>query len=118
MPKPQTTTSFYQVIGDKRYQLTMPQTRVSKLLDRVDKLIEKGQFDKATDAITPFITHETADRKPRATTEKSSEDRRQAIMDVLEQNRDMSDAEIIKRLREEFGMSYPNARYYVKKNPR
>lgn len=114
MTKPQTTTTFYQLIEGKRYQLTMPQHRVDKVMERVDNLIENAQYDKALKAIEPFITHEVAEKPKREVAQKPN-DRKDAIEEAIKKHKDLGEAGLRKKLQELFGMTYANARYYCKR---
>lgn len=49
------TTTFNQVIDGETYNITIPMHRVETIINRVDRLIEKKKFEKAHEAIKPFI---------------------------------------------------------------
>ena len=48
-------TTFTQEINGKRFQLTMPMARVTKVIDKVDAMIDAKQYAKAMKTIKPFI---------------------------------------------------------------
>jgi hypothetical protein len=49
------TTTFKQDINGTLYTITVPVTRVEKLLDRVDAYNDASAFKKAFKSIAPFI---------------------------------------------------------------
>ena len=49
------TATFNQVLGDKTVQVQIPVTRITKLVDKVDGLIDAGKIKQAEKLLTPFI---------------------------------------------------------------
>jgi hypothetical protein len=65
------TTTFKQDINGTGYMITVPVTRVEKLLDRVDACNDVGAFKKAFKIISPFIGVTAAEKAtPKATKAK------------------------------------------------
>lgn len=98
-----TTTTFKQDIDGTKYDVTIPMNRVSTIIDRVDRLIDKKKFDKALDVLRPFIGIQVVLTKKTDT-----------FADIVEQYRDTGRYAVMTRLMEA-GMSKASAYYRVRK---
>lgn len=98
-----TTTTFKQDIDGTKYDVTIPMNRVSTIIDRVDRLIDKKKFDKALDVLQPFISAQVV------LTKKTD-----AFADIIEQYRDLGRYPVMTRLIDA-GMSKASAYYRVRK---
>lgn len=51
----QNLTTFNQVIDGETFTITLPENRVTAVINRVDRMIDKNKFEQALEVITPFI---------------------------------------------------------------
>jgi len=98
-----TTTTFKQDIDGTKYDVTIPMSRVTTIIDRVDRLIDKKKFDKALDVLQPFIGAQVKLIKKTDT-----------FTDIVEQYRDTGRYAVMTRLIAA-GMSKASAYYRVRK---
>lgn len=98
-----TTTTFKQDIDGTKYDVTIPMSRVTTIIDRVDRLIDKKKFDKALDVLQPFIGAQVKLTKKTDT-----------FADIVEQYRDTGRYAVMTRLIAA-GMSKASAYYRVRK---
>jgi len=98
-----TTTTFKQDIDGTKYDITIPMSRVTTIIDRVDRLIDKKKFDKALDVLQPFIGAQVVLTKKTDT-----------FADIIEQHRDMGRYAVMTCLIDS-GMSKASAYYRVRK---
>lgn len=98
-----TTTTFKQDIDGTKYDVTIPMSRVTTIIDRVDRLIDKKKFDKALDVLQPFIGTQVKFTKKADT-----------FTDIVEQYRDTGRYAVMTRLIAA-GMSKASAYYRVRK---
>lgn len=59
MTNPIKTTIFEQLIGKRTYIVEIPQSKVTMIIDRVDKNIIVGDLIKAKEIIKPYIKKKT-----------------------------------------------------------
>ena len=98
-----TTTTFKQDIDGTKCDVTIPVSRVTTIIDRVDRLIDKKKFDKALDVLQPFIGAQVVITKKTDT-----------FADIIEQYRDTGRYAVMTRLIAA-GMSKASAYYRVRK---
>ena len=113
--------TFNQVVGKETLRVTIPETRIDKLMERVDLLIENGDIKKARKILTPFVIVEKPVRKAREKKVKpviestSKGAKKEAALTLIaklkEFGRDRS--QIIAQVQHDLQMSYANARHYV-----
>lgn len=113
--------TFNQVVGSETLRVAIPVTRINKLMDRVDILIENGNINKARQVLTPFVINDKPKRKAKQkkvttvtdTTKKGA--KKEAALTLIgklqEYGRNRS--QIIEQLQHDLQMSYANARHYV-----
>ena len=99
------TTTFKQDIDGTKYEVTIPVTRVTSIIDRTDRLIGEKQYNKALTVLRPFLgTQITFD-----TPVKSDN-----FTSIFEQYRADGRNVVIRRL-VEAGMSKASAYYRARK---
>lgn len=114
--------TFNQVVGSETLRIAIPVTRIDKLMDRVDILIENGNTNKARQVLTPFIINDKPIKKAKQKkvktvsepTEKKGAKKEAAltlINKLQEYGRNRS--QIIEQVQHDLQMSYANARHYV-----
>lgn len=113
--------TFNQVVGKETLRVAIPVTRIDKLMDRVDLLIENGDVKKARKILTPFVTVDKPVRKAKEKKVKTVTDstakgaKKEAALTLIaklkEFGRDRS--QIIAQVQHDLQMSYANARHYV-----
>lgn len=114
--------TFNQVVGSETLRIAIPVTRIDKLMDRVDILIENGNTNKARQVLTPFIINDKPIKKAKQNkvktvsepTEKKGAKKEAAltlINKLQEYGRNRS--QIIEQVQHDLQMSYANARHYV-----
>jgi hypothetical protein len=115
-----TTATFNQVIGNKTVQVQIPVTRITKLIDRVDDLIDAGKIKQAEKLLTPFIMKPTKGFKKgeliimnssNFTKGAKKEQALTLIAKLVELGQERS--KIIAQLQHDLQMTYANARHYV-----
>ena len=97
-----TTTTFKQDINGTKYDVTLPVSRVTTIIDRVDRLIDKKKFDKALAVLAPFMGVQVAEKK----VDKFAE--------IIEQHRASGRSVVMNRLIEA-GMSKASTYYRIRK---
>jgi hypothetical protein len=102
------TTTFQQVIGSESFAITLPVTRVTTIMDKVDALIEANAPDKAKKVLAPFMNQAN---KPVVLKGNKKEDAITLISVMKAANKTRT--EMIKGLQHDMCMSYANARHYV-----
>jgi hypothetical protein len=107
--------TFNQVVGKETLRVAIPETRIDKLIDRVDLLIESGDVKKARKILTPFIVTQSKTKKVKTVTESTKGAKKEAALTLInklkEFGRDRS--QIIAQVQHDLQMSYANARHYV-----
>lgn len=113
--------TFNQVVGSETLRVAIPVTRIDKLIDRVDILIENGNTGKARQILTPFIINDkpakkAKQKKVKTVTESNTKGaKKEAALTLIsklkEFGRDRS--QIIAQVQHDLQMSYANARHYV-----
>lgn len=112
-------TTFNQVVGSETLRIAVPVTRIEKLIDRVDALIENGNTSKARKILTPFIINEKPARKAKEkkvnvmATGKGA--KKEAALELIAklQKYGVERSKMIAQLSHDLDMSYANARHYV-----
>ena len=115
-------TTFNQAVGKEYLRIAVPVTRVTKIMDKVDLLIDEGKLKQAMKVLQPFVIVEKKTRKIKektvsavavASTQKGA--KKEAALALIaklkEHGRDRS--KIIAQLQHDLQMSYANARHYV-----
>ena len=114
------TATFNQVLGDKTVQVQIPVTRITKLVDKVDGLIDAGKIKQAEKLLTPFIMKPMKGFKKgeliimTCDTLAKGAKKEQAltlIAKLVELGQERS--KIIAQLQHDLQMTYANARHYV-----
>lgn len=111
--------TFNQVVGSETLRIAIPITRLEKLIDRVDVLIENGNTSKARQILTPFIVNEKPARKAKEKKVKTMENgkgaKKEAALTLIAKLKDLGveRSKIIAQLSHDLNMSYANARHYV-----
>jgi len=114
------TATFNQVLGDKTVQVQIPVTRITKLIDKVDDLIDAGKIKQAEKLLTPFIMKPMKGFKKgeliimTGDTLAKGAKKEQAltlIAKLVELGQERS--KIIAQLQHDLQMTYANARHYV-----
>lgn len=111
--------TFNQVVGSETLRIAVPVTRIEKLIDRVDALIENGKTSKARQILTPFIINEKPARKAKEkkvnvmATGKGA--KKEAALELIAklQKYGVERSKMIAQLSHDLDMSYANARHYV-----
>lgn len=113
--------TFNQVVGKETLRVAIPVTRIDKLMDRVDLLIESGDVKKARKILAPFVTVEKLVKKAKekkvktvtdSTTKGAKKEAALTLINKLKEfGRDRS--QIIAQVQHDLQMSYANARHYV-----
>jgi hypothetical protein len=115
-----TTATFNQVLGNKTVQVQIPVTRITKLIDKVDDLIDAGKIKQAEKLLTPFIMKPTKGVKKgeliimnssNFTKGAKKEQALELIAKLVELGQERS--KIIAQLQHDLQMTYANARHYV-----
>ena len=115
-----TTTTFNQVLGNKTVQVQIPVTRITKLIDKVDDLIDAGKIKQAEKLLTPFIMKPMKGFKKgeliimtsgTVTKGAKKEQALTLIAKLVELGQERS--KIIAQLQHDLQMTYANARHYV-----
>ena len=114
------TATFNQVIGNKTVQVQIPVTRITKLIDKVDDLIDAGKIKQAEKLLTPFIMKPmkgfkkgeliimTGDTLAKGAKKEAA---LTLIAKLVELGQERS--KIIAQLQHDLQMTYANARHYV-----
>lgn len=114
------TATFNQVIGNKTVQVQIPVTRITKLIDKVDDLIDAGKIKQAEKLLTPFIMKPMKGLKKgeliimnsgNFTKGAKKEQALELIAKLVELGQERS--KIIAQLQHDLQMTYANARHYV-----
>lgn len=111
--------TFNQVVGSETLRIAIPITRLEKLIDRVDVLIENGNTSKARQILTPFIVNEKpvckAKEKKVKTMSNGKGAKKEAALTLIAKLKDLGveRSKIIAQLSHDLEMSYANARHYV-----
>ena len=115
-----TTATFNQVLGNKTVQVQIPVTRITKLIDKVDDLIDAGKIKQAEKLLTPFIMKPMKGFKKdeliimnssNFTKGAKKEQALTLIAKLVELGQERS--KIIAQLQHDLQMTYANARHYV-----
>lgn len=112
-------TTFNQVVGSETLRIAVPVTRIEKLIDRVDALIENGKTSKARQILTPFIINEKPARKAKEKKVKvmatGKGAKKEAALELIAklQKYGVERSKMIAQLSHDLDMSYANARHYV-----
>lgn len=113
-------TTFNQVVGKETLRIAVPVTRVTKIIDKVDLLIDDGKIKQATKVLKPFVitekkTRKTKEKSVTAVATASKGAKKEAALSLIaklkEHGRDRS--QIIAQMQHDLQMSYANARHYV-----
>jgi hypothetical protein len=114
------TTTFNQVIGNKTVKVQIPVTRITKLIDKVDDLLDAGKIKQAEKLLTPFIMKPVKGFKKgeliimtsgTVTKGAKKEQALTLIAKLVELGQERS--KIIAQLQHDLQMTYANARHYV-----
>lgn len=114
------TTTFNQVIGSKTVKVQIPVTRITKLIDKVDDLLDAGKIKQAEKLLTPFIMKPVKGFKKgeliimtsgNVTKGAKKEQALTLIAKLVELGQERS--KIIAQLQHDLQMTYANARHYV-----
>lgn len=100
-----TTTTFKQIVGKETLTITVPVTRVERILGRVDDLIEAGKIKRAKNILAPFVV---------ATPSKTKQQSNLSADEIVEKYRARGRSEVVKQL-VAAGATRPSAYYRVKK---
>lgn len=105
--------TFNQVCGSETLRVAIPMTRIDKLIERVDVLIEAGNTYKARKILTPYIvaTDKTENVKPAEGKGAKKQAALALIQKLVVLGEDRS--KIMEKLRTDLQMTYANARHYV-----
>lgn len=114
-------TTFNQAVGKEYIRIAVPVTRVTKIMDKVDLLIDEGKLKQAMKVLKPFVVVEKKTRKIKektvtaVTTTAQKGAKKEAALALIaklkEHGRDRS--QIIAQMQHDLQMSYANARHYV-----
>ena len=111
--------TFNQVVGSETLRVAIPVTRLERLIDRVDALIENGNASKARKVLTPFIVNEKPARKAKEKKVKTMSNgkgaKKEAALALIAKLQDLGveRSKIIAQLSHDLEMTYANARHYV-----
>lgn len=111
--------TFNQVVGSETIRIAIPVTRIDKLMDRVDTLIENGNTFKARQILTPYIINEKPVRKAKQKKVKVMATgkgvKKEAALELIAklQKYGVDRSKMIAQLSHDLDMSYANARHYV-----
>ena len=114
------TTTFNQVIGNKTVKVQIPVTRITKLIDKVDDLLDAGKVKQAEKLLTPFIMKPMKGFKKgeliimtsgNVSKGAKKEQALTLIAKLVELGQERS--KIIAQLQHDLQMTYANARHYV-----
>ena len=114
-------TTFNQVVGSETLSVAIPVTRLEKLIDRVDILIETGNIRKARQILTPFIVDQkrikkiTKTKKETKIMSTAKGAKKEAALELIAklQGYGVDRSKIIAQLQHDLKMTYANARHYV-----
>jgi hypothetical protein len=112
------TATFNQVIGSKSLKVSIPVTRLEKLIDRVDFLLENGNNVKALQILKPFLVDTKQIKQMKkgskimTNTKGAKKEAALALIAKL-QGYGVERSKIIAQLQHDLQMSYANARHYV-----
>lgn len=101
--------TFNQIVGSETLRIAVPVTRITKIMDRVDILIEAGNTFKARQVLTPFIVNDKTVKKAVA----KNVDKKTAALKIIADNTALDRAALIKKIQTDLSCTYANARYYV-----
>lgn len=109
--------TFNQVVGSETLQVAIPVTRLEKLIDRVDILIENGNTNKARQILTPFVVDQKRIKKIKKGSKSMSAKgaKKEAALELIAklQGYGVERSKIIAQLQYDLQMTYANARHYV-----
>ena len=109
--------TFNQIVGSETLRVAIPVTRIEKLIDRVDILIENGNTFKARQILTPFIVISNKTKKVKTVTETTASKgaKKEAALTLIAKLVDLGQerSKIIAQLQHDLQMTYANARHYV-----
>jgi hypothetical protein len=115
-----TTATFNQVLGNKTVQVQIPVTRITKLIDKVDDLIDAGKIKQAEKLLTPFIMKPTKGFKKGELIIMNSSNftkgaKKEQALTLIAKLVDLGQerSKIIAQLQHDLQMTYANARHYV-----
>ena len=107
-------TTFTQVVGPERLVVSIPVTRLDRVIDKVDALIEQGKIQKARTILTPFVIN--GDEKPATKPKVAAKpvDKRSAAMQIIADHGTLDRTALIKMIQTDLDCTYANAYYYVR----
>ena len=111
-----TVTTFNQVVGSETLRIAIPVTRIDKLMDRVDLLIEEGKLKKARQILTPFIVTKPKGIKKgeiKLVLASKGTNKKDDALHIIATNEGLDRAALIKKIQADLDCTYANARYYV-----
>lgn len=104
-----TTTTFNQVIREQVFTITVPVTKVEKLINRVDFLLEQGKPRcdmKAIQLVKQYVGAPEVKEAPKVAAPKGTD----AMVERADKARSLGRYNVIKMLQADFGISYQKAR--------
>lgn len=110
------TTTFNQIVGSETLRIAVPVTRIDKLMDRVDAMIEDGKLAKARKALEPFILTQPKGIKKgeiKVAMAAKGTNKKDAALKIITGNEGLDRAALIKKIQTDLDCTYANARYYV-----
>lgn len=108
------TSTFTQVVGSESLIVTIPENRVSTIIDRVDRYIEKGKIEAAKEVLLPFVGATPAELKKTQPVSKRSSKNEQ-VEAIIEEYRERGRYSVIQALTEKLGLPKGNAYYLTRK---
>lgn len=109
-----TTTCFNQVLGAETIRIAIPVTKITKIMDKVDRLIETGKLKAVRKYLAPYVTNE-APKAKEIVMSNSKGSKKEAALSLIAKLQDYGRdrGQIIKQLQHDLDMTYANARHYV-----
>ena len=109
--------TFNQQIGNKTVRIAVPVTRVTKVIDKFDMLIDEGKIKQAEKVIAPFIIVDAKVKKVKTVTETTASKgaKKEAALTLIAKLVELGQerSKIIAQLQHDLQMTYANARHYV-----
>ena len=110
-------STFNQIVGSETLRVAIPVTRLEKLIDRVDILIENGNTFKARQILTPFVINDKPVKAKKGskimTVAKGAKKEAALALIAKLQSYEVERTKIIAQLQHDLQMTYANARHYV-----
>lgn len=109
-------TTFNQIIGNETIRVSIPETRVERIIDKVDLLIDEGKLKKARAILDPFIAGNDVERtKVAAPVNNAKGAKKEAALTLITELIVMGHDRkaIINKVAADLDMTYANARHYV-----